>query len=187
MRRGFWGFVYSSFKKIHNSVVGVGGILIAVVLYLFAYPDNTGPRIAVSTAVIVATVLLVLLLTFADAAYELYKQGPNVSPKIRAGMQPFTGTSAALACVTDPSEWFAFGIQVTFYRVTEQGVEIPIGMGAVVNVQRDGKILMEMTRINREHEDFAQKLRENNADALAATRVMPYVTQQLFGPNEEQG
>lgn len=186
MRRGFGGIVYSSFKKVYNGVVGVAGIVIAILVYIFAFPDDDRLRVVIGTAALIMTVLLVLLLTFADAAYELYIRGPNVLPKVRAGMEPLTDPSAALACMTDPSELFTFGIWVSFWRVTEQGAEKPMGIGNVVNVQEDGKILMEMTSPSQEHKDFVRQLRENNADALAATRVKPYVPQQLFGSYEEQ-
>ena len=75
---------------------------------------------------------------------------------------------------------------MSFYRVTEQSLEVPIGLGTVVNVQEDGRILLEMTGVIQEHEDFAQRVRSNDAGALENIRVRPSVPQQLFGSYEER-
>jgi hypothetical protein len=140
MRRGFWAIVYASFKKVYNGVVGVGGLVVAVTVYIFTFQDNPAARIILGTAAVITTLLLVLLLTFVDASHELYRMGANVLPAIRAGMNPFPGTSAALVCVADPSELFSYGIWVSFFRLSGQQVEVPVGTGGVINVQQDGKI-----------------------------------------------
>jgi len=75
---------------------------------------------------------------------------------------------------------------VSFYRVDEQNVEVPIGLGTVINIQSDGRILLEVARVFPGHEEFAARVRDNNAGALENMRVKPYVPQQLFGSYEEQ-
>lgn len=49
------------------------GFLGAGIYYVFAFPESPGARVAVAVAIVVGTLLLVLLLTFIDAAYTLYK------------------------------------------------------------------------------------------------------------------
>jgi hypothetical protein len=186
MRRGFWAIVYSSFKKVYNGIVGVGGFVVAVMVYIFAFEDNAAARVILGTAAVTTTLLLILLLTFIDTTHELYTSGANVLPAIRAGMDPFPGSSAALVCVSDPSELFSYGIWVSFFRLTGQQVEVPVGTGGVINVQQDGKILMEMTRVFEGQDDFVQKVRQNDAAALAALLAKPHVPQQMFGSVEEQ-
>lgn len=75
---------------------------------------------------------------------------------------------------------------VSLYRVAEEGIELPIGTGSVANIQEDGNILIEVTQVSKEEEDFVQSLRQNKAEALKATRVKSYTQQQMFRPNEEQ-
>ncbi len=186
MRRGFWETVYSSFKKAYNGVVGGVGVLTTIVFYFLAFQDNSPARITLGIGTLIATLLLVLLLTFADAAYEFHKRGPSALPKVRQGMDPFPGTSAALNCLTDPSELFYQGSWVSFWRVTQQQAQTPMGLGAVENVQEDGLILMQMLHVAQGQEDFAQKVRENNAEALSALRVKPYVPRQVFSLLEER-
>lgn len=161
------------------------GFVGAGIYYVLAFPQNPGLRVAVAVAIMVGTMLLVLLLTFIDAAYTLYKTGPSVLPKVRMGRDPFQGTSAALVCLLEPSDLFFHGILVSLYRVADEGIELPIGTGSVTNIQDDGNILIEVTQVFKGEEDFAQSLRQNKAEALRATRVKPYVPHQMFGFNEE--
>lgn len=171
---------------MYGGLAGAVGLLAAVIFYIFALSESPGARVAVAVAIVFGTLLLVLLLTFIDAAYTLYKTGPSVSPKVRMGRDPFQGTSAALVCLLDPSDLFFHGILVSLYRVAEEGMELFIGTGSVANIQEDGNILIEVTQVSKEEEDFVQSLRQNKAEALKATRVKPYMHQQMFRPNEEQ-
>ncbi len=140
----------------------------------------------IAVVIVVSTLLLVLLLTFIDAAYTLYQTRPSVLPRVLTGREPFQGTSAALICLLEPSDLFFHGILVSLYRVAEEGIELPIGAGSVANIQEDGNILIEVTQVFKEQEDFAQSLRQNKAGALKVTRVKPYMHQLMFRTNEEQ-
>lgn len=74
MQRGsFWEIVWSSFKKVYAGPMAAVGFLGAGIYYVFAFPESPGARVAVAVAIVVGTLLLVLLLTFIDAAYTLYK------------------------------------------------------------------------------------------------------------------
>lgn len=171
---------------MYGGLAGAVGLLAAVIFYIFALPESRGARVAIAVAIVVGTLLFALLLTFIDVAYTLYKTGPSISPKVRMGRDPFQGTSAALVCLLEPSDFFFHGNLVSLYRVAEEGIELPIGIGSVANVQEDGYILIEVTKTFKEEEEFVQSLRQNKADALKATRVKPYMHQQMVGPNEEQ-
>jgi NAD/NADP transhydrogenase beta subunit len=184
MRKGLRQLLLESFLTVHGVIFGVSGILLALVLYLVLPSDDVVIRllvVALALTIVVAAILVSTLL------HALARQSRTSGlPRIRAGRQPFTGTSATLVCLADPSELFYTGIWVSFYRVTEQSLEVPIGLGTVVNVQEDGRILLEMTRVIQEHEDFAQRVRSNDAGALENIRVRPSVPQQLFGSYEER-
>lgn len=179
MQRGFGKELWSSFKKVYGPVVGAAGIIVGVLLYLFAFSQNLGLRVSLAATIAVFTLMLLLILTLFDAAYELHKRGSGKLPRVLAGMNPFAGSSGSAMCMLEASDLFSYDIAVSFYKVEDQGFERPIGIGSVVNIQRDGKILVAMTVAAEDSDEFVNRLRTNDAAALKVTRIKPHVSQQL--------
>lgn len=183
MRRSLWQLFIESFAAVNGLLGGILAIVLAVALYV-VIPLDVIVRLLVGALALVVVMSAIVIFTLLHALVR--QSRTSMLPRIRAGRQPFAGTSATFVCVADPSEFFYMGIWVSFYRISEQGFEEPIGIGHVINVQEDGKILLEMISVSEEHEDFAERVRNNDAGALERLRVKPYVPQQLFGPYEEQ-
>lgn len=171
--------LWSSLVRIHGFLLAFLGIVVGIILYAIV-PQSTVTRVLVAVATFLVVLAIIAFITLFDAARTLYDTEPNVLPKVRSGMQPFEGTDAALVCMTDPSDLFSFGILVSFYRVDEQEVEVPIGFGTVTNVQQNGKILIEMNHVLRGQEDFVERLRNNDGRAIAVTLVKPYFPQRML-------
>lgn len=183
MRRGVGQLLLESFAEAIVYIGAVAGVFLAVFLFVVAPLDLIGR--------ILAGVLALYGFLSAAAIYALVRalmrqSRTSVFPRIRMGMQPRIGTSATFACIADPSEFFYHGSWVSFYRIGAEGFEEPIGIGRVINVQDDGKLLLQMERVVlKEHEDFAGRVRNNDPEALERLRVKPYVLQQMFGSYEE--
>lgn len=185
MRRGLWQVLIESFVVVHGVLSLLLGILVALVLYVALPSDDWIIRLLVAVIIGIVAIAVIVIVTLLHALARLSRSTGGL-PKIRAGRPPFDRTRATLVCVADPSELFNIGIWVAFFRVTEEDVQEPIGVGSVVNVEDDGKIVLEMARVFREHEDFAQRVRNNDAGALKKLRVKPYFSQQMFGSYEER-
>ncbi len=179
MRKGIWQLLIESFSAVYGLVAGVIGLLMGIVFYVFVPSEDVVVRVLAAILVVLFLAFAIIVATLLHALASLGRAG--VLPQVRAGMAPFPGTGAAMVCVLDPSELFYVGIWVSFFRVTSQGIELPIGIGSVANVQQDGKILVEMARVFEEHGDFVERAKNNDAGALAEMRIKPYVPQQMFG------
>lgn len=185
MRRSLWQILVESFAAVYGLVSGIVGLLLTIVFYIAVPSNDVIVRILVSGVVLLVAVSAIAISTLLHALVQLSRRG--WLPQIRAGRSPFEGTSAILVCVAEPSELFYTGIWVSFYRTTDEDIELPIGIGSVVNVQEDGKILLEMTKVLKEHKDYAERVRNNEGTAVRNMLVKPYVPQQMFGSYEEQG
>jgi hypothetical protein len=182
MRRDIGQLLRESFVSVVNVVGGLLGIILTVVLFVVVPLDLAG-RILVGALALYISISLIVIVTLYQTL--LHQSRVGKLPRILMGRDPFPGTSATLVCIAEPSEFFHFGIWVSFYRLRARGFEEPIGTGHVINVQEDGKILLQMERVFREHEDFAEKVRNNDPEALESLRVKPYVPRQMFGSYEE--
>lgn len=139
MNQSFWGLVWSNFLKIQGVLLGVIGIIIGILLWLFS-PKTTIP---LWLFLLVAILALVLSLTFASTAYELFRKSKDFLslPKILAASRiPVTNQTIFLL---EPSELFSIDAMVSFYFI-DHDFELLIAMGRVVNIQRDSKIQIEV-------------------------------------------
>lgn len=161
------------------------GVVLAVLPLVYLPSDSIVIRALVAALVVTIVIAFISIVTLLHALARLSRSTGGL-PQIRAGRPPFDHTSATLVCVADPSDLFNIGIWVAFFRVTEEDIQEPIGIGSVVNEEDDGKIVLQMDRVFKEHEDFAERVRSNDAGALKKLRVKPYFSQQMFGSYEER-
>lgn len=180
MERTFRGVLWASFKSVYGPVIAVVGLVGALVVYVFAFPDDILARLAVAGAIGILTVALVLLFTLYNAAHEMYEANASPLPRVIHGMEPFAGMDVVLVCVLEPSQLFSPDILVALYKMNRQDIEEPIGVGTVVNVQDDGKIQVAMTQVFWGHTNYADRLKRNEAAALESTRVKPNVPRRMF-------
>ena len=83
------------------------------------------------------------------------------------------GTQAALTCVLAPSPLFSEDHMVSFYSMSSQRVESFVGIGFVELIQGDRKIHATMVSVQPGQEPFAQRLLQNEREALETTVVRP--------------
>ena len=191
---GFARALFESFKSAWSAVIGVVALALSVALWLLV-PDT---RVSLAWIVPVATLILVVLLvavfTLIDALlksrdltktvegerdktreeFAEYKARGGL-PDVVSGREPFEGMRGELLCLLNPSDLFSPEILVSFFRVDEQEVEEPIGIGVVFNVQGNGIIQVTMTEAFEGHQDFVDRLRRNEGEAVRNTLVKPNV------------
>ena len=169
MRQSFWETIGHSFK----SVSGTLSTVISLIASVIAFALTTW---SIAIVVLGGTVLTILLATFIHAAYKGYKNSANPLPEILHVSEPSVHESAHMVCLLESSELFSNDIFVSFYNVAEQGFEVLIGIGVVINVQtEDGKIQVALTDTTEGYEEEVNKLKRNDAAALRNTRVKPTV------------
>lgn len=189
--RGLW----ESFKSAWSAVVGVVALVLSVALWTWA-PNvrvSLGLVIPVGTAVLV--VLLIAVLTLIEATLKIrdrvkevekdrdliraeyadYKAASGL-PEVVEGREPFAGTKGELLCFLRSSALFSPEILISFFRVGQQDLEEPIGIGVVFNVQENGIIQALMTKALEGHEEFIERLKRNEGEAVRTTRVKPTVS-----------
>ncbi len=161
VNKGFVGELWDSFKSIHGLTFADVGFVGMVVVYVFAFPNDTSLRVLVGTSIVVLTLFILLLLTVLDAAYRLYRAAKGGLPSVILGRNPPAGSRATLTCMLEPSELFSYGIAVSFYKVDDEGFEALVGVGTVANIQENGRIQVIMERTAEGQEEFAESLKKS--------------------------
>jgi hypothetical protein len=75
----------------------------------------------------------------------------------------------------EPSELFSHGNAVSFYLKDEDGFEVLLGVGSVMNIQDDERILVVMEKATDGHEEAIHALMNNDKRLLERLRVKPSI------------
>ena len=199
MDGGFARALFESFKSAWSAVIGVVAFVLSLALWLSVPNTKVSLAWVVPVGTVILVVVLVMVFTLIDALlksrdqtkategerdkareeFEEYKARSGL-PEVVEGRQPFEGMKGELMCFLKPSEFFSPEIIVSFFRVDErkvdgQELEEPIGIGFVFNVQENGIIQATMTDVFTGQEDFIDRLKRDEGDAVRSTRVKPNV------------
>lgn len=196
MGRSFARTLWESFKSAINAVIAGLALVLSLALWLLVPDAQVSLRWLVPIGTLAMVLLLTLVFTLIEAALRSYDQAKEAVedrsrvqaeyedykartglPRVVAGREPFAGTNAELVCFLEPSNLFFTDIMVSFFSVNEQNLEEPIGVGVIGNIQENGIIQASMTHALLGHEDFVDRLKRNEKEAVGTTRVKPYVSQ----------
>lgn len=173
MKNSFWGIVWSNFLKIQGLLIGVIGVALAILLWLF--PPKT--NIPLGLALLIVILALTAILTFASTAYELFitsKQFLSLPRVIRSKKITATNQRIDLIFLLEPSELFSNDALVSFYYF-DDAFEQLIAIGIVRNIQQDSKIQVEVIYSIVGCEEILRKLENNDSITLNKTRVKPNI------------
>lgn len=194
MDRSFWALLWESLKSVYSAIIGIASLVVSVVLWLYVPDTQASLRVIVPLTILVLVLLLAAVVTLLNAALEANREanaerrnyeavqaeyndykarGGGGLPRVIEGRNPLPGTEAALLCILDPSELFSYDTMVSFFSVSRQGVEVLVGIGFVTHVQDDRKIHATMMLVEDGQEDFAERLRQNESEAVRTTLVKP--------------
>lgn len=166
MKRNFWSLIWSSFMKIQGILIGFIALVATVAVWIF--PANI--NISLGLVLPVLIICIIAILTFANAANEIFKMSERILPKVILG----TTLQANVLCLLEPSELFSHDTLVSFYYV-ENSFEKLIGIGTVLNIQEDGKIQVSMINHIEGFDEIIIKLGQNDNTILDNIKVKPNI------------
>ncbi len=195
VKETFWDTLWSSYQALNGLLLTVlVPLIVGALLFIFSEMVFWS-KVALSLGALLCVVLLVLLLTFFDAARKNYKgyaeaqrkyedvkeRVTNPLPRIIHSRASAPHEASELVCLLEPSELFSQDNLVSFYDVGDEGLEVLIGVGVVEIVQAaDRKIGVSLTFAIEAYRDKVDKLKANDAAALTRTRVKPTVPRQYL-------
>jgi hypothetical protein len=160
-------------------LLGGVGLVLAVLVWLYS-PDT---RVAVAFIIPIGTFILIVLAVVADAGYRAWQlRMPGLPKVLYATNSVSLGATIQLVCLLEPSEMFSYGLQVGFYYQNEDGFEILIGVGHVVNIQDDKRVQVGLTRTSGGQEQTVELIGQNKKSVIERVRVKPSIPHDV--PNE---
>lgn len=170
MKNSFWGLVWLNFLKVQGvllSAIGIG-------LWFFT-PQTT---ISLGLVILIVILGLVITLTFASTAYELFTTSKQLFPLPRVLLsKKITAKNQRIDFIflLEPSELFSNDALVSFYYFGDDKFEQLIAIGRVRNIQQDTKVQVEIIYSISGCEDILNKLEQNDIITLKKTRVKPNI------------
>lgn len=174
MKKSFWGLVWTNFLNIQGLLIGVIGVALAILLWLF--PSRTS--IPLWLALLIIIFALVVALTFASTAYELFSASKTLFPLPRVLLsKKITAKNQQIDFIflLEPSDLFSNDALVSFYYFSDDNFEQLIAIGRVRNIQQDSKVQVEVIYSISGCEDILNKLEQNDTVTLKKTRVKPNI------------
>lgn len=173
MKNSFWGIVWSNFLKIQGLLIGVIGVALAILLWLF--PPKT--NIPLGLALLIVIIALTAILTFASTAYELFltsKQFLSLPRVILSKQIRGKNQRIDFIFLLEPSELFSNDALVSFYYLDDTFEQL-IAIGKVRNIQQDSKVQVEVIYSLEGCEEILKRLENNDSITLKKTRVKPNI------------
>ena len=170
MKDDFWGRIWSSFREVQNFWYGFLGVVLAVLFSVLSGKFT----IPLYIVVILITVFILIISTLFNA-YELtYKEYLRLRhPAILRVVKE--NKNKTLICLMEYSEVFSIDSRVSFYYTDENGFEALIAVGYVKNIQRDGKVQVEVDCPDATYQDILERLENNDSQVLDKTFIKPGV------------
>jgi len=184
MPTSFLGVVWQTFVRLYGPVLAFLGIAISLTVWVVK-PDARVPVAVIVPAGLVAVILLLVLLEAGRSAWHLRTPG---LPRVLYATAAMPGLPRVqLVCLLEPSEMFSHGVQVGFYFQNEDGFELLVGIGRVLNVQDDKRVQVGLTRALPGQEATVNQISQNARNVLEKVRVKPWVPHDVLGPaNDEE-
>ena len=171
MEKSLGGLLWLSFTRIQGVLVSVVGIVTGILLWQMS-PTATVRLMFVVPAAIVVTMIIAVL---AGAVHEVWSNRRPAIPRVLYATQPKGETESQLICLLEPSDWFSYGLGVAFYYVNDDGFELLVGIGRVINVQDDGRIQVVVTRTIGGNDGVVAEIASGNKGKLERVRVKPSI------------
>lgn len=162
----FLGALWDAFKGVPAVVGAAAGII--------AFAIEGTDRISARWAALALLAQLALITALIEAAWKFFRARERGLPRLLQARRPNVGSEPVLVLL-EPSELFSFGDMVSFYYTGEDQFEQLIGIGAVVNVQRDGSIQALLQAPAPEYSQLIDRLATNEDSVKSRISVKPNV------------
>jgi len=167
MRETLFDLLWRNFLKIHG-LIG-GGIILAVLLWIFPPEIIVSLRIAIPILII----LVLVIITLFAATYESFNSRQKILPSILYSRRE---PNQLLKCLLEPSELFSQNSLVSFYFYNDDDFEVLIGIGKVESIhENNGKIQIELQSYDPNQEDLINSLGNNDTTAKSKVLIKPNI------------
>jgi hypothetical protein len=180
MGQNFWREFWFSFRRAYGWLITVIGLPVAFVFWTVR-PDS---KVDFPLVLAIGFCALGIICSLGHLAYTSLQKLIRPLPRVLQG-RAGGGNPPRTICLLEPSPLFSHGSAVSFYCRNEDGFEILVGLGRVLNVQDDSKIQVEILKSLPGQEDVAKMIEQNEKNTLARLRVKPTVPD--FGPHLNYG
>ena len=124
-------------------------------------------------------VILGILLTLFHMSWVLWENRRKPFPNVIHARKPKSSWANFEAlCLLEPSDLFSHGHVVSFYTVDEDGYEIFIAVGSVLNVQDDDRILVGIQSPADGYKDIISAICNNDKKQLEKLKIKPNIPQE---------
>ncbi|MEM8719917.1 MAG: bZIP transcription factor [Cyanobacteria bacterium P01_G01_bin.39] len=179
MKNNFWSLIWSSFNEIQGSLITFIGIFVSILLTRF--PVKT--QIPLDSFIVTVLILLLIIATVIKAINTLFveykelqqKVSQPLIPKILSARKYEIMEREGILCLLERSELFSIGIFVSCYYKDEDGFELLIGTGTIINIQGDGKIQALIDRPTSGYQDILNKLANNDSQITSRVVIKPTI------------
>lgn len=170
MLKNFWHLIWLSFLKVQGVVSVIGAIILAFILW-YIKPNGL---ISIGIILPIMIICLIIVITLVNAAYISFKASRHPLPKVIVSRKPPTNFQDARAlCLLEPSELFSYNMFVSFYFIDSDNFERLIGIGEVVNIQKDSKIQVILGYAVEGYDSIITSLTRNDSSIVKKIFVRP--------------
>jgi hypothetical protein len=168
--RTFGSFLWSVFLDTQALIIDLCILLVGLVVWWLSANEKIPTPIALPILVI----SVILICTFAIAAFKLFISDRCSPPKVRTVIDAASRPEGApLLFILEPSEHLTVDVLVSFYFTDENEAEHRIGVGVVSNIQDNDLVQVEMIWRFDHYEALIEKLARNDVNVLRKVKVKP--------------
>ena len=176
-KESFRVFLWDSFNKSVVVYVTIFGFIASFIFWINS-PDSI---IKFKYAIPIFFLLIILLMTFINLAYDIHRNRNPQLPHIIRGMKPYGKFINAYAILLiGQSVLFSSDSIVSYYYIGDEGFEQLVGFGSVFIVQDDKNIQVIIEQVVEGHEDIVEKLSNNDKAMLSKIIVRPNVPKSFL-------
>ena len=180
----YWGYFWYSFRKAYGGLMVATGLPISFIFWVF----KSDYEVAISILIPICFLIIGILLTLSYMSYNLWenrkKNFPNI---IHARESTSAWKDYKVLCLLEQSELFSYNHVISVYHIDENGYEILIGIGSVLNIQDDKRILVGISEVADGHKEIIEKLSRNDNSQLKKLKIKPNITIDYLNKNLSGG
>lgn len=177
MHKTFTNLIWESALKSWGGVVSFLGVGLGFLSFFFTPSEN---MVSLKWFLVVVCAGLLLLVLFARAAWEAHGNQVVHLPKVMYVKEPPKAFPDAFALfLIEPTPLFSYDAIVSVYYL-EDGVEKLLGVGKVINIQRDLKVQVLVLK-DYDFGDKAESIKNNSKDELKKLIVKSSIPSFLYG------
>jgi hypothetical protein len=178
---GFWGDAWTSFKAVYGPILIVAAFVLALLGPFYA--PSAPIQLGIIWLCVVVVVLVIIAMTVGNMLQSARRLALDHLPKIKhVTVDPaFTqGEPDLITVLLERSQLFAPSYLVTINYAERLGnglvFERQIGIGYVINVQRNGLVQVRVLKAVSNQEELWQRIRNRELSTLAQIVIRPSIT-----------